>query len=363
MLDEITAQLVAIESVNPTLAAGSAGEDGVARFVAEWLEDAGLEVHVEEAAPGRSNVVGVARGSGGGRTLLLNAHTDTVGLLEPDGGLASRLEDGRLYGRGAYDMKGSLAAIMAAGAECTSLGLRGDVLVTAVVDEEAASIGTERLVQQWRADAAIVAEPTDERLCIAHRGWLAFDVETRGRAAHGSRPDLGIDAIAKMGSVLVAIEELDRELQRRAPHPLLGTGSIHASMIEGGQEYSSYPARCLLQGERRTIPGERREEVEQELRGLAANTDGSISFPFGRDPLETPPEEEIVRAIQARTGTEEVYGAPFWTDAALFAEAGIPAVLYGPRGDGAHAAVEWVELASLERCRDLYVAVASDFCV
>lgn len=319
-------------------------------------------MHVEEAAAGRPNVVGVARGTGGGRSLLLNAHLDTVGLLDPDGGVQPRVEEGRLYGRGAYDMKGSLAAIMEAGAACASLGLRGDVIVTAVSDEEAGSIGAELLLRSRRADAAIVAEPTDERLCIAHRGWLAFDVETHGRAAHGSRPDLGIDAIAKMGPVLVAIEELDRSLQARPAHPLLGTGSVHASLIEGGQEYSSYPARCLLSGERRTIPGERREDVEAELRGLLGESGSAISFPFGRDPMEVAADEPIVRAIQARTGTEEVRGAPFWTDAALFTEAGIPAVLFGPTGDGAHAAVEWVDLESLERCRDLYVAVAQDFC-
>jgi acetylornithine deacetylase len=348
--------------VNPSLSRTGGGELAAARIVAEWLEQAGLEVHVEEAAPGRPNVVGVARGSGGGRSLLLNAHTDTVGLLDPDGTLEPRVEDGRLYGRGAYDMKGSLAAIMAAGAECAALDLRGDVIVTAVADEEAGSIGTELLLERWRADAAIVAEPTDERVCIAHRGWVAFDVETEGRAAHGSRPDLGIDAIAKMGPVLVAIDALDRSLQQRPPHPLLGTGSVHASLIEGGQEYSSYPARCLLRGERRTIPGERREDVEAELRRLLGEAAGSISFPFGRDPMETPADAEIVSAVQERTGSAEVHGAPFWTDAALFAEAGITAVLFGPTGDGAHAAVEWVELASLERCRDLYVAVASDFC-
>lgn len=361
-LTELAAQLVAIDSVNPTLAAGGAGEAAAAHAFAGWLENAGLEVHVEEVAPGRPNVVGVARGSGGGRTLLLNGHLDTVGLLEPAGGLAARVDGGRLYGRGAYDMKGSLAAIASAGAECARRALRGDVVVAAVVDEEAASIGTEALLERWRAAAAIVAEPTDERLCIAHRGWLAFDIETPGRAAHGSRPDLGIDAIAKMGPILVEIEALDRSLQAGSGHPLLGTGSAHASLIEGGQEYSSYPARCLLQGERRTIPGERREEVEAELRGLLGDSGGSISFPFGRDPMEISADEEIVRVVQSLTGSDEVHGAPFWTDAALFVDAGIPAILFGPRGDGAHAAVEWVELASVERCRDLYVAVAAEFC-
>ena len=361
-LQELAARLVSIDSVNPTLVSTGGGEATVATAFAEWLEQAGLEVHIEDAAAGRPNVIGVARGTGGGRSLLLNGHLDTVGLLEPDAGLNARVENGRLYGRGAYDMKASLAAIALAAVECAGLGLRGDVIVTAVADEEAASIGTERLLQSWSADAAIVAEPTDERLCIAHRGWLAFDIETRGRAAHGSRPDLGVDAIAKMGPILVQIEALDQSLQSRPPHALLGTGSVHASLIEGGQEYSSYPARCLLSGERRTIPGELRPDVEAELRGLLGDADASISFPFGRDPLEVSADEPIVRAVQARAGSQDVYGAPFWTDAALFADAGIPAVLYGPRGEGAHAAVEWVDLASVERCRDLYVAVAAEFC-
>jgi acetylornithine deacetylase len=358
----LAAELIAVDSVNPTLAATGGGEAAAANVLANWLERAGLEVTVDEVAPGRPNVVAVARGSGGGRTLLLNGHLDTVGLLEPEGGLDARVEGGRLYGRGSYDMKASLAAIASAGADCVRRGLRGDVIVTAVADEEAGSIGTEALLGRWRADAAIVAEPTDERLCIAHRGWLAFDIETPGRAAHGSRPDLGIDSIAKMGGVLVAIEALDRTLQDGQPHPLLGTGSVHASLIEGGQEYSSYPARCLLQGERRTIPGERRDAVEAELRELLGDSGGSIAFPFGRDPMEVSADEEIVRIVQGHIGSRAVHGAPFWTDAALFMEAGIPAVLFGPRGDGAHAAVEWVDLASVERCRDLYVAVAAEFC-
>jgi acetylornithine deacetylase len=358
----LAAELIAVDSVNPTLAATGGGEAAAANVLANWLERAGLEVTVDEVAPGRPNVVAVARGSGGGRTLLLNGHLDTVGLLEPDGGLDARVEGGRLYGRGSYDMKASLAAIASACADCVRRGLRGDVIVTAVADEEAGSIGTEALLGRWRADAAIVAEPTDERLCIAHRGWLAFDIETPGRAAHGSRPDLGIDSIAKMGGVLVAIEALDRTLQDGQPHPLLGTGSVHASLIEGGQEYSSYPARCLLQGERRTIPGERRDAVEAELRELLGDSGGSIAFPFGRDPMEVSADEEIVRIVQGHIGSRAVHGAPFWTDAALFTEAGIPAVLFGPRGDGAHAAVEWVDLASVERCRDLYVAVAAEFC-
>ena len=308
-------------------------------------------------------MIGVARGTGGGRSLLLNGHLDTVGLLEPDAGLNARVENGRLYGRGAYDMKASLAAIALAAVECAGLGLRGDVIVTAVADEEAGSIGTERLLQGWSADAAIVAEPTDERLCIAHRGWLAFDIETHGRAAHGSRPDLGVDAIAKMGPILVRIEALDQSLQARSPHALLGTGSVHASLIEGGQEYSSYPARCLLSGERRTIPGELRPDVEAELRGLLGDAEASISFPFGRDPLEVSPDEAIVRVRAGiepdrRTCTARRSG-PTRRSSPMPASRRCST---GPRGDGAHAAVEWVDLASAERCRDLYVAVAAEFC-
>ena len=302
-LQELASRLVSIDSVNPTLVSTGGGEAAAAQVLADWLEQAGLEVHVEEAAPGRPNVIGVARGTGGGRSLLLNGHLDTVGLLEPDGGLNPRAENGRLYGRGAYDMKASLAALALAAVECAALRLRGDVIVAAVADEEAASVGTEALLRHWSADAAIVAEPTDERLCIAHRGWLAFDIETHGRAAHGSRPDLGIDAIAMMGRILVQIEALDRTLQAGTAHPLLGTGSVHASMIEGGQEYSSYPARCLLSGERRTIPGELRPHVEAELRGLLGDAHATISFPFGRDPLELSPDEAIVRTVQARVGS------------------------------------------------------------
>jgi acetylornithine deacetylase len=361
-LADLTARLVAVDSVNPDLVPGGAGEGAVAAIVAEELERGGLEVHVWEVAPGRPNVVGVARGTGGGRTLLLNAHTDTVGLLDPDGGLAPRREDGRLYGRGTYDMKAGLAAIVLAGAACAERRLRGDVVVAAVVDEEVASLGTTALLERWSADAAIVAEPTEERVCVAHKGFVAFDVETRGRAAHGSRPDLGVDAIARMGRILVGIEELDGSLRDGPGHPLLGTGSIHASLIEGGQEYSSYPERCLLRGERRTIPGEMLQQVESELGAIVGDLDATLGFPFAREPLETPPDAEIVRLVQRHAGADAVHGVGFWADSALLSAAGIPTVLYGPAGDGAHAAVEWVDVASAERCRDVYVAVAEELC-
>jgi acetylornithine deacetylase len=360
-LADLARELVAIPSVNPDL--GGNGEGEIARFVASWLEQAGLEVTVEEAAPGRPNVVGVARGTGGGRTLLLNAHMDTVGVDAMERPDEARLEEGRLYGRGSYDMKGALAAIMVAGARASALRLRGDVLVTAVADEEVASVGTTALVERWSADAAIVAEPTEFRVCVAHKGFVAFEVEVRGRAAHGSRPDLGVDAIARMGPVLVGIERLDRTLRANASHPLLGSGSIHASVIEGGQEYSSYPERCLLQGERRTIPGETREHVAKELEGLLEGVDAAtLALPFSREPYEVAEAEPIVDAVRRASGERDVFGVGFWADSSLLGGAGIPTVVFGPRGEGAHAAVEWVDLDSLERCLDVYLAVAQDVC-
>jgi acetylornithine deacetylase/succinyl-diaminopimelate desuccinylase-like protein len=355
-LTELTAQLVAIDSVNPALVPGGNGERELALFVAEWCDRHGLEVDV--VGDDRPSVIATRRGSGGGRSLLLNAHLDTVGVAGMEAPHAARVENGRLYGRGAYDMKGALAAILVAAAGIRDL--RGDVIVTAVADEELASIGTEAVLQRVRADGAIVPEPTDLQLAVAHRGFVGFEIETLGVAAHGSRPDLGVDAIAKMGHVLVALEQLGERLSSGPRHPLAGTGAVHASLIEGGQEMSSFPARCLLTGERRTIPGETVDEVARELREVAG--DATVRVVAHRDPYEAPVDHPFVELVSRVAGTGELVGAPFWTDAALIAGAGIPTVLYGPRGEGAHAEVEWVDLASLERLRDVIARTASEWC-
>jgi acetylornithine deacetylase/succinyl-diaminopimelate desuccinylase-like protein len=359
---EVTAQLVAIESINPDVVADGSGETEIARFVAEWCDRAGLETTLAEPAPGRPNVVAIARGSGGGRSLMLNAHMDTVGVAGMADPFTPRLEDGRLYGRGSYDMKGSLAACMLATAEARRKGLTGDVLLTAVSDEEFASVGTEAVAGSLRADAAIVTEPTELQLAVAHRGFVHLEIETHGRAAHGSRPHLGIDAIAKMGRVLVGIEELDRRLRANPIHPYVGSGSVHASLIEGGQEYSSYPARCLVVGERRTVPGEGRERLDGEVRELLGELDGRAEVTFVREPFEIPADAEIAVMVQRHAGDPEVVGVPFWADSALLAAAGIPTVVFGPAGAGAHAGVEWVDVESAERCCDVYVAVAAELC-
>jgi acetylornithine deacetylase len=355
-LTELTAELVAIDSVNPALVPGGNGERDVALFVAAWCEGRGLEV--ELVGEERPSVVATRRGSGGGRSLLLNGHLDTVGVAGMAAPHAARVENGRLYGRGAYDMKGALAAILLATAAIQ--GLRGDVIVTAVADEELASIGTEAVLERVHADAAIVPEPTDLRLAVAHRGFVGFELETQGVAAHGSRPDLGVDAIVKMGHVLVALEQLDERLKSGARHPLAGTGSVHASLIEGGQELSSFPARCLLTAERRTIPGETATEIERELGELAG--EATVRLIASRDPYEAPLEHPFVELVARVTGARELVGAPFWTDAALIAGAGTPTVLYGPAGEGAHAEIEWVDLASLERVRKVIVDTATAWC-
>ncbi len=373
-LADLAARLVAIDSTNPDLVPGGAGEGEIARFVAGWLERAGLEVTVEDAAPGRPNVVGIARGRGGGRSLLLNAHTDVVG----GGGMADpfvpRIDGDRLYGRGAYDMKASLAAIMLAGAEAVRRGWAGDVIVAAVADEEFASVGTQRLAATVRADTAVVAEPTDEALCIAHKGFAWLEVETRGRAAHGSLPDEGIDAIAAMGPVLSGVAMLDRRLGEREPHPLLGRGSVHASLIAGGTELSTYPDRCLLSLERRTMPGESPAAVEAEIHAIleAAALDdhrfeAALRTTLWRDPFEVAEDDPFVvlarDAIACATGRKpEITGAFGWMDSALLSAAGIPTIVYGPLGAGAHADEEWVDVPSADRCLAGLLAIANAVC-
>jgi acetylornithine deacetylase len=364
---DLLRELVAIESVNSTLVAGGSGEAELAAFVASWLERAGLDVEVHEAAPGRPNVVAVARGRHGGRSLLLNAHLDTVGLGRMMDPLAGRVADGRMYGRGAYDMKASLAAIMLVGAAAAEAGLAGDVIVAAVVDEEAESVGTAALAGRVRASAAVVAEPTELEVCIAHKGFVWLEVETRGVAAHGSRYEEGVDAIARMGRLLGRLEEHDRSLRSDgSPHPLLGGGSVHASLIEGGSELSTYPASCLLTLERRTLPGESAAQVEAELRALLPE-DAAIRTTFVREPLETREDEPVVEALcrsaeRVLGRAPAIVGVPFWTDAALLASAGVPTVVFGPAGAGAHADVEWVDLESVEQCQAILLGTARDLC-
>jgi acetylornithine deacetylase len=371
---DLTADLVAIDSTNPDLVPGGAGEAEVGRFVADWLTQAGLEVEVRELAPGRVNVVGVARGNGSGRSLMLNAHMDVVGVGGMDAPWAPRVEGDRLYGRGAWDMKASLAAIMLVGREAVRKGLRGDLIITAVADEEFASIGVQDIVRHLSADAAIVTEPTALDLCVAHKGFAWFEVETHGVAAHGSLPEEGVDAIVKMGAVLQGLEALDRDLRSRPGHPLVGPASVHASLIAGGQELSTYPDRCRLSIERRTIPGESMAEIEGQIAQIlerAAETDSTLRGEqrtlLVRDPFMVDVEEPIVtlarqQLTRVRGSEPQVVGWGGWMDSAFLSAAGIPTVILGPDGDGAHADVEWVDLESARKTADALVGIAEAFC-
>jgi acetylornithine deacetylase len=373
-LEKLVCELVAIESVNPDLVSTGSGESKIAAFVAAWLAAAGLSVQVIEPKPGRSSVIGVLSGAGGGASLMLNAHMDTVGAGGLKDPFAPMLHDGRIYGRGAYDMKGSLAAIMVAAREAKKLNLRGDVIVAAVADEEVASLGTAAVLKRIEADAAIVTEPTEMRLCLAHKGFAWLEVETRGVAAHGSRPDLGVDAVSHMGRILSGVLELDRRLRGGRPHMLLGTGTIHASLIEGGQELSTYPARCVAKLERRTVPGEDGASALHEIEELiaAARADDAGLVASARLLLERPPSqlaadsfvtEAVEKAATEVLGREpEVIGVAYWMDMALSNAIGIPTVAFGPSGEGAHADVEWVDVASLETCVQVYMRTIELIC-
>jgi acetylornithine deacetylase len=377
---DLLARLVAIDSRNPVLAPGAPGEGAIATVVADFLHAAGLEVAWVAPQPARPSVVGRLRGTGGGRALLLNGHLDTVGFGGMPDPMTPRTENGRLYGRGAYDMKGGLAAILHAAATLArGPRLRGDLIVTAVADEEHASLGTEAVLAHLGPVAAtiggaIVTEPTDLQICVAHKGFAWATFTTSGRAAHGSRRADGIDAIAHMGRVLVALERLDAALQQRPAHPLLGHGSLHASLIAGGTELSTYPAHCELQVERRTLPGETPASVQAEFAAIvnALHTadpcfQGTATVTFVRPPLETPADSPIVQALTAAaTATLDaappLVGATFWMDAALLGAAGIPSIAFGPRGAGLHADSEWVDLAGVEACAATLVATARAFC-
>lgn len=369
-LVRLLSDLVAIDSVNPLLVPGAAGEAAIARRIVEEMRASGLEVHVTDVAPDRPNVVGILRGRGPGRSLMLCGHTDTVGVSGMSRPFVPEVRSDRLYGRGAQDMKGGLAAMLGAARRIAARGLdAGELIVAAVVDEEHSSLGAEALVRQWRADAAVVAEPTGLDVAVAHKGFQWLTVETRGRAAHGSRPQEGRDAILRMGRVLSALERLERALAAGPAHPLLGAASLHASLIHGGQELSSYPARAWLEFERRTLPGEPRsaalDELDVILGELRAGDPGfecDRRATLSRDAYEIDPASPLPAQLTEaarRVGCPAARtGMTFWTDAAILGAAGIATVIFGPGGAGLHGPDEYVRLDDVERCCAAFVELA-----
>ena len=372
---QLLCDLVAIDSVNPSLVPGGAGERAIADAVAHRLRKAGLDVTTREVQPGRPNVVGVLEGRRPGPSLMWCGHTDTVGVAGMDQPFTPVVRDGRVYGRGTQDMKGGLAAILAAAERLAASGglEAGRLLIAAVVDEEYASVGADALVEEWSADAAVVAEPTDLVVVTGHKGFSWVEVVTEGRAAHGSRPAEGRDAIVRMGRVLQRLEELDRALQARPPHALLGTGSLHASLISGGRELSTYPDECRLQLERRTVTGEDPDvalaEVTAILERLSAEDREFAARArslFSRPPFETPEGHALPAALEAALtagGRPARRGAvTFWTDAAILGHAGTPSVVFGPGGAGLHGLEEHVRIDEVLGCEDALVRAARSFC-
>ena len=367
--------LIAIPSVNPALVSGGAGEGEIGVYVAARLRAIGMDVEVYDALPGRPNVVGSAEAREPGPALLLCGHLDTVGVDGMTAPFDPVERQGCVYGRGAQDMKGGLAAMIhAAESVLHNGGLRkGRLLVAAVADEEYASAGAEALVARSTADYAVITEPTDLEVGVAHKGFSAAEIVMHGRAAHGSRPAEGRDAILRMGRVLAALETHDRWLQKQPPDPRLGTGSLHASMIEGGGELSSYPATCRLHFERRTLPGEPVTVAEDELRAildalesadpeLTADIRLLLARPaYAIDPSHSWPAS-VLRACTETGCATRLSGLSFWTDAAILGAHGVATVIFGPGGAGLHSTEEYVRLDHVIACRDVLVAVVREWC-
>jgi acetylornithine deacetylase len=363
----LTRELVSIDSRNPTLVPGGPGERAVAERLAAILSDWGFRADLIEALPGRPGVLARIGGGDGGRSLMLNGHLDTVGVdgmtHEP---FAATERDGRLYGRGACDMKAGIAAMCAAAARAADHGLGGEVIIAAVVDEELESHGTRFLIEAGvRAHAAIVTEPTRLAICPAHRGFAWADITVDGRAAHGSRYDIGVDAITNAALLLAELDGFHRETLVRRTHPLLGHASLHAGTIAGGSGISTYPERCTFSVERRTLPGERGADLFTELADAISRCAGrtpslraTVTAGLVQEPNDVPVDHAIVRALQAAAAAAgrhaPVEGLSCWTDAALLTAAGIPAVCFGP-GDIAlaHAAEEFVPVAEIEAATDV----------
>ena len=371
------ADLVRTKSINPAFSDGEPSDErAIATRAGEMMQALGMEVTEYEPEPGRVSVVGRLRGTGGGRSLMLYGHIDTVGVTAMPDPFGASIRDGKLYGRGSYDMKGGVAACLGAVKALRDAGttLRGDVLIACASDEEVASIGMAEILRHVRADAAIVTEPTELRVCLAHRGFSWIEVETLGFAAHGSRYDLGIDANMRMGRFLARLDKLEQELRTRPRHPLVGPPSLHAAVLHGGTGTSTYADRCRLEIERRTVPGETEEQVLSEIRAithaLAAEDPtfkATVRAMLTRGSFEVRRDAAIVNAVLGAATTvlgrqPEVIGEPYWMDAALLSDVGIDTVVVGATGAGAHALEEWVSLDSVVQLTDILARAATEFC-
>jgi acetylornithine deacetylase len=374
---ELTRALVRIDSRNPDLMPGAPGERGAAVALAGVLTSWGFRVTLQDTGGGRPNVVArIGSARRGAPVLMFNGHLDVVGvegMTHPP--FDGRLESGRVHGRGATDMKGGVASMCAAAWHAQQSGLAGEIVVAAVVDEEFESLGTRTLLANGvRADAAVVTEPTRLAIAPAHRGFTWVEITCRGRAAHGSRYDTGIDAIRHAGHILTELDRLEQEELVKHTHPLLGHASLHAATVAGGVGWSTYPDRCTLRVERRTLPGDQIDAAVQEVEACCRRVqqrvpslDAQVNHVFTQRPsdvaLDAPIVQALRRALEEERVEVRVEGLSAWTDAALLNEAGIPAICFGP-GDiaRAHSDEEWVSVAEIELATSVLARLARAWC-
>ena len=359
-LQALLAELVSCNSISPTLADGP-GEQAIAQRIFSKCQSCGVPAELQVVDTGRANVIATVKGRGKASPLLFNAHMDTVGVDGMDDPFTLHRDADRLYGRGAYDMKGSVAVMLALAEHFAAHRPPCQLLFTFVADEEDRSIGTEYLVNEWlptlqeQPAGAFVLEPTEEDVGVAHKGFAWFETQVEGRAAHGSRPDQGIDAILPLGRALCELEAIAQELATGAQDELLGAGSLHVSTINGGSMWSVYAADACLRWERRTLPSESHDmlhsELDRVLQAAAAGSGGaqvSGDIVYNRKPHRVARESLPVQLIMLAVPEARIVGVPYWADSALLG-AHVPTVLFGPKGHGAHAADEWVSLSSLVR--------------
>jgi acetylornithine deacetylase/succinyl-diaminopimelate desuccinylase-like protein len=368
---ELISDLVRIDSVTPWLVAGGAGEGEVVDYFTQWVSDLPVEVRVEEIEPGRKNFLATLRGTGDGPTICLNAHSDTVGYAGwPDEALVPRLEGDRLYGLGSADDKGccAIALLVLRQLATSSEPLRGDLVVACVADEEGVSIGTEHLVTMLRADYAIVLEPDGlPKVVVEHQGFGWLDIEVTGRAAHGSAPDEGVDAIVGLSHILTRLHAWALEHFVESPDLRSGATVFHTGTVSGGTDYATYPSRATVGIEIGSQPGETMADRVREIEAIIADVAtvmpglvGEVRVRLNREPFVASGHEALLESLNqsARThlGHElEPVGMNAWTDAALMQSAGIPTVMLGPLGGNFHSPNEWVSVPDVVVLVDILV--------
>ena len=368
------ADLVKINSVNPALEKGAPGEAEIGTYIFNILSSLNFECTINTISPGRVNLVAKRRGSGNGQSLMLNAHMDTVGVEGMANPFGSVIRDGKLYGRGAYDMKGSIAAIlgMAKIVSENNINLSGDLILTFVADEEHESLGAFELIKNIKADACIVTEPTDLKICLGHRGFGVYEITTEGKVAHGGLHREGVDANLKMGLVLNELNQLSKQLSSENTHPLFGERSLHVPLINGGQSLFIYAGACTAHVERRTLPGETQVEVFEELQNMLRQLNkqdksfkATLKQKIWRDPYEIKRESKIVDVLNKSVlpyCAPEYIGHTWWEDSGIFGAAGIPTVIIGPKGGGIHQHEEWVDLESVFSLTGILLKTVTNFC-